>query len=71
MTTEIPDDVIRQALQQSAWDKRKALKEYRAAIDQAHAQGWGHTEIARVCGVTEAAIRNYLRRSKSKVKERR
>jgi predicted transcriptional regulator len=62
MPDKIPDDVIRQALQQAAWDKRRSLHAYRAAIEQAHTQGWQHTEIARACGVTEAAIRNYLKR---------
>lgn len=71
MTEKIPDEVIKQALAQAAWDKRKSLTQYRIAIETAHQHGWGHTRIARVCGVSEAAIRNYLRRSKSKAKGRR
>lgn len=58
----VPDEVIEAGLQRAAWDKRRAAKEYRTLIEQAHAQGWGHTRIARVCGVSEAAIRNMLRR---------
>lgn len=68
---KIPDEEIRLALQQAAWDKRKALISYRNAIETAHQQGWGHTDIARACGVTEAAIRNYLRRSKERTSNRR
>lgn len=71
LTEKIPDDVVKTALQQAAWDKRKALREYRAAIDLAHEQGWGHTQIARACGVTEAAIRNYLRRRSTYNRKRR
>ena len=59
----VSNDVVRQALERAAWDKRKAIKEYRAAIEMAHGAGWQHTEIARVVGVTEAAIRLYLKRS--------
>lgn len=59
----IEDSVVRTALERAAWDKRKAIKEYRAAIEMAHGEGWGPTEIARVVGVTEAAIRLYLKRS--------
>jgi len=62
----IPDEVLRGALQQAAWNKRKAIREYRAAIDAAHDQGWQHTQIARAVGVSEAAIRNYLRRARSR-----
>jgi len=58
----ISEEMVRTTLQRAAWDKRKAIREYKAAVEMAHQQGWQHTEIARVCGVTEAAIRNYLRR---------
>jgi len=62
MAGEVSDEVIRTTLQQAAWDKRKSIQRYRAAIETAHLNGWAHTDIARVCGVSEAAIRNYLRR---------
>lgn len=62
--------MIRQALQQAAWDKRKAIKEYRAAIEMAHGAGWQHTEIARVVGVSEAAVRLYLKRTAAARKRR-
>jgi len=66
----IDNAVVRQCLERAAWDKRKASKEYRAAIEMARGEGWGYTEIARVVGVTEAAIRLYIKRSGASKKRR-
>jgi DNA-directed RNA polymerase specialized sigma24 family protein len=60
---KLENEVVRQALERAAWDKRRASMEYRTAVEQAHSQGWKHTEIARVVGVSEAAVRLYLKRS--------
>ena len=64
------DDVVRQALERAAWDKRRAALAYRTAVEVAHRAGWQHTEIARVVGVSEAAIRLYLKRSSAKKTKR-
>jgi len=58
----LPEETVRTTLQTAAWEKRRAIKNYRSAVEMAHEQGWAHTDIARACGVTEAAVRNYLRR---------
>jgi DNA-directed RNA polymerase specialized sigma24 family protein len=68
---ELPDEVVREALERSAWDKRRAAQSYRSAVETAHEQGWTHTEIARVVGVSEAAIRLYLKRGKRNKSKRR
>lgn len=67
---ELSREVVLEALQRAAWDKRRAAMEYRAAVEQAHAQGWKHTEIARAVGVSEGAIRLYLKRGQPKGRRR-
>jgi DNA-directed RNA polymerase specialized sigma24 family protein len=39
------------------------MEQYRAAIEMALGEGWPYTEIARVVGVTEGAIRLYVKRT--------
>lgn len=56
-------DAVRKVLRRAAVERARAIKEYQDAIVMAHNEGWMNTEIARVCGVTEGAIRLYLKRS--------
>lgn len=39
-----------------------AREQYKRAIILAKNEGWHNTEIARACGVSEAAIRRYWKR---------
>lgn len=58
------------ALERAAWDKRRAASDYRAAVLMARGQGWAYTDIARVVGVTEGAIRLYIKRGGPKPMKR-
>jgi DNA-directed RNA polymerase specialized sigma24 family protein len=42
--------------------RRESEARYRMMIETAREEGWTNEEIARVCGVTEAAIRMYRKR---------
>ena len=43
-------------------DRQAARVMYKRAITLAKNEGWSNTDIARACGVSEAAIRRYWKR---------
>jgi DNA-directed RNA polymerase specialized sigma24 family protein len=46
-----------------AMEHRKAARVmYQRAVTLAKNEGWANTDIARACGVSEAAIRRYWKR---------
>jgi DNA-directed RNA polymerase specialized sigma24 family protein len=55
-------DGVKEQLHAAVVARREAEVRYRRMITVARAQGWTNEEIARVCGVTEAAIRMYHKR---------
>ena len=55
-------DGVKEQLTDAVQARREAEVRYRRMIMVAREKGWTNEEIARVCGVTEAAIRMYRRR---------
>ena len=55
-------DGVKEQLTDAVQARREADVRYRRMIMVAREKGWTNEEIARVCGVTEAAIRMYRRR---------
>ena len=55
-------DGIKEQLYDAVQARREAEVRYRRMIMVARDHGWTNQEIARVCGVTEAAIRMYRKR---------
>lgn len=53
---------IKEQLSEAVLARKEAEIRYRRLIMVAREQGWTNAEIARVCGVTEAAIRLYRQR---------
>lgn len=53
---------IKEDLEAAVQQRKEAETRYRRMIVVAREHGWTNAEIARVCGVTEAAIRLYHRR---------
>jgi DNA-directed RNA polymerase specialized sigma24 family protein len=53
---------IKEQLTEAVQARKEAEARYRRLIMVAREKGWTNEEIARVCGVTEAAIRMYRRR---------
>ena len=59
--------MTRDELEAAVHARRESETRYRMAIELAREEGWTNDEIARVCGVTEAAIRLYRKRHLEKV----
>ena len=55
-------DGVKEQLTEAVRARKEAEMRYRRMITVAREKGWTNEEIARVCGVTEAAIRMYRRR---------
>jgi len=58
---------MKSELEEAVKARRESETRYRMMIELARAEGWTNEEIARVCGVTEAAIRLYRKRHLEKV----
>ncbi len=56
------EEGVKERLIDAVRDRREAETRYREVITIARSQGWTNEEIARLCGVTEAAIRMYHKR---------
>jgi DNA-binding NarL/FixJ family response regulator len=55
-------DSIREDLHAAVRARKVAKLRYEEAMVRARAEGWSNTQIARACGVSEAAIRLYWQR---------
>lgn len=53
---------IKEDLTEALLARQEAEMRYRRMIEVAREHGWTNAEIAKVCGVTEAAIRLYHQR---------
>jgi len=59
--------MTKEELEAAVLARSESEARYRKAIMMAREEGWTNEEIARVCGVTEAAIRMYRKRHLEKV----
>ena len=55
-------DEVRENLHAAVRARKVANLKYQRALVQARAEGWNNSQIARACGVSEAAIRLYWQR---------
>jgi DNA-directed RNA polymerase specialized sigma24 family protein len=55
-------DETREDLHAAVRARKVANLKYQAALMRAREEGWNNTQIARACGVSEAAIRLYWTR---------
>lgn len=55
-------DEVRENLHAAVRARKVANIRYQRALVQARAEGWNNSQIARACGVSEAAIRLYWQR---------
>jgi len=61
--------MLKEELEAAVLARSESEARYRMTIELAREEGWTNAEIARVCGVTEAAIRLYRKRHLTRVKE--
>jgi DNA-binding NarL/FixJ family response regulator len=58
-------DQTREDLHAAVRARKVAKLRYEEAMVKARAEGWSNTQIARACGVSEAAVRLYWKRHPS------